>query len=154
MRTIILASILLVGCGRDDGNQSGSVLIVAAEGGTVQIADNETRLVIPPAALPSDMEISVSFAQVDEFAPLPNGRERALVFEPAGTVLSRSASLVFDPGPPALTGSEAVSLRQYVDGGWYPPELSSAEVGSGGLVAASIDYLVPTAIVVLEPDAS
>ena len=33
-------------------------------------------------------------------------------------------------------------------------EASSAEIGSGGLVAASLDLLAPTAIVVLEPDAS
>jgi hypothetical protein len=128
------------------------VLVTAAEGGTVEVSGSETRLVIPPAALTADTEISVSFGRLDDFAPLDNARDRVLVMAPEGTVLSRSASLTFDPGEPALGGFEYVTIRQYVDGGWYPPEQSSAEIGSGGLVAASIDLLAPTALVVLEAD--
>jgi len=145
-----LSSVLtlaLAACG-SSGGESATALITASEGGALQIDGTETRVDIPADALAEDTEITISMGHLADFGTAADARDDVLVFSPDGIVLSKPASVTLSPGDPAIEAGQLVSILQYVDGGWYPPEVSSAEVGSGGVVHAAVTLLAPIAIVV------
>jgi len=145
---IALAVAACGGAGGDD--DSATVLITAAEGGSIEIDGTDTRVVIPADALGEDTEITISMGHLADYGAADDARDGVLVFSPDGIVLSRPAEITLNPGDPAVDGTELVSILQFVDGGWYPPEVSSAAIGSGGLVGASVSVLAPVAVVIKE----
>lgn len=143
--TLALVMTLAAGCG-DSGEPSGdAVLITAAQGGTVSMNGDETAISIPANALAADTEIAISYGSLADYGALDNGLSRVLVLEPAGTALEIPASVLVDPGV-TIGADQTVSVRQWMDGGWYGTQ--SAEVVSGGLVSTTVSYLAPLAIVV------
>ncbi|MFH2008990.1 MAG: SpaA isopeptide-forming pilin-related protein [bacterium] len=138
-----------VACGDDGNSNPSSALIVASQGGTVSIDGDETAISIPAGALSQDTEIGLSYATLSDYGTLEHAHSRVLVMEPAGTQLSTPATVVFDPGAPAVSASQVVTVYQYVDGGWYGAQ--SGQVVSGGLISVTVDYLAPLAVVALDP---
>jgi hypothetical protein len=137
-------------CG-GSGDDESSDLITVDEGGSIEIEGTDTRIDIPANALGEDTEITISLAELGDFAALDNARNSVLVIAPDGLVLSAPATITLDPGEPAVTGDQLLSIRQFrsgVDGGWVSPEVSAAELHSGGLVSASIIQFAPIALVV------
>src|SRR5687767_3963998 len=102
---------IFVGACGGDGAGSASMVVTAAEGGTVQVSGEETRLEIPPGALAEDTEIVLSIASLSDYPALEHGRDRVLVIEPDGLVLSAPAELLFDPGAPDIASDDLVSIR-------------------------------------------
>lgn len=154
--TVILSGIaavaigLVAGCGDDDGgNGTNGVLITAAQGGTVSMETDETSINIPPNALSEDTMISIEYGSLSEYGSLENARERVLEIAPEGLVLGSPASVLIDPGQPAISGGQIVTVVQFIDGGWSAEK--PATVVSGGLVSASISVLAPLAVVVTTP---
>ncbi len=140
-------------CG-GSGDDESSGMITVDEGGSIEIEGTDTSIDIPANALGEDTEITISLAELGDFAALESGRNAVLVIAPDGLVLSAPATITIDPGAPAVTGDQLLSIRQFrsgVDGGWVSPELSTAELHSGGLVTASIIQFAPTALVVKDP---
>jgi hypothetical protein len=143
----------LVAC--DDGKeqpQGTTVMILAATGGTVAMKGDETSLSIPANALAADTEVTLSYGELSDYGALTDARSRVVVLEPAGTLLSSPASLLIDPGAPAIGAEQIVTVYQWVDGvdgGWSSPR--AAEVVSLGLVSTTVNRLAPLAIVVEDP---
>ncbi len=147
----LLALALVVGVSgltacKDNGEPSGNtVLITASQGGTVSMDGDETTLSIPANALAADTEIAVSYGSLADYGALENGLTRVLVLEPGGTALEVPATLLLDPGT-TIGADKVVSVRQWMDGGWYGTQ--QAQVVSGGLVSTTVSYLAPLAVVV------
>lgn len=138
----------MAACGGGSGDDSATSLITASEGGSIEIPGTDTRVDFPADALAEDTEITILLGGLADYGAADDARERVLVFSPDGIALNQPASLKLDPGGAAIEATEQVSILQFVDGGWYPPEVASAEVGSGGLVTASVAVLAPVAVVV------
>ena len=150
---LMTAFVFTTACG-GSGDDETSDLITVDEGGSIEIEGTETRIDIPANALAEDTEITISLAELSDFAALDDARNTVLVIAPDGLVLSAPATLTLDPGEPAVTGDQLLSIRQFrsgVDGGWVSPEVSAAQLHSGGLVTASIIQFAPTALVVKDP---
>jgi len=143
--TLTLAVAGLPACG-DNGDPSGNaVLIIAAQGGSVTMDGDETGISIPANALAADTEISISYGSLSDYGALTDGLPRVLVMEPAGTTLQTPATVLVDPGS-VIGADKVVSVRQWMDGGWYGTQ--EATVVSGGLVSTTVTFLAPMAIVV------
>ncbi len=142
---VVLAVAGVAACG-DDGEPNGSdVLVIAAQGGTVSMDGDETGISIPANALAADTEIGISYGSLADYGALENGLSRVLVMEPAGTTLQTPATVLMDPGT-VIGADKVVSVRQWMDGGWYGTQ--EASVVSGGLVSTTVSFLAPLAVVV------
>lgn len=148
MRSLIgsLLVISLGACsgGDDDGGQSTASLITAAEGGTLALENSETRVVFPAGAVAEDTEMTLALGALSDFAAREHALADVLVFQPE-MVLSSPAELQLDL--PEIEADRVVYIEQFVDGAWVRPEVSAVEVGSGGVGAASVIRLAPTAII-------
>lgn len=143
--TLVFAVAGLAACS-DNGEPNGNgVLIIAAQGGTVSMDGDETGISIPANALTADTEIAISYGSLSDYGALENGLSRVLIMEPAGTSLATPATVLMDPGI-VIGADKVVSVRQWMDGGWYGTQ--EASVVSGGLVSTTVSYLAPLAIVV------
>ncbi len=158
-RAISLASLitsfgLASGCGGGGDDDSSSMLISADDGGSVQIDGTEVSIEIPANALSEDTEVTLSLARLSDFGPLDDARDKVLVIAPDGLQLFAPATVMLDPGDPAINTDQLLSIKQFtggVDGGWVSPEVSTAELHSGGLVTATIIQFAPVALVVKDP---
>jgi len=155
LATLITSLAFAAACGGGGGDDdSNTALITADDGGSIQIEGTEVRIDIPANALSEDTEVTLSVAALDDFGPLDDARDAVLVIAPDGLQLSSPATVTLDPGEPAITGDQLLSIRQFtggVDGGWVSPEVSSAALHSGGMVSASIIQFAPVALVVKDP---
>lgn len=70
------------------GSESGSLLISAAEGGTISSSDSLFTLTIPPGALAEDTEISVSRVAKDDPDRNESSDIAGYILQPSGTVFS------------------------------------------------------------------
>lgn len=133
--TLVLAVAGLPACS-DNGEPNGNaVLIIAAQGGSVAMDGDETGISIPANALTTDTEISISYGSLSDFGVLDNGLPRVLVMEPAGTTLQTPATVLLDPGS-VIGTDKVVSVRQWMDGGWYGTQEATVVSGYGLLPGA------------------
>lgn len=145
--TLPLALALGLGaCGSDSEKESAASLISASEGGTISLSDS-TRITFPAGAVAEDVEMTMSVADVSDFAALEDARTGVLQFDPE-MALENSAEIQWDLSD--VDSSSSVHIMQFVDGQWLRPEVSSVEIGSGGVALASVHQLSPTALVVTE----
>lgn len=140
----------LAACG-GGGGSSVTTHILADQGGTVALDGDETSLEIPANALAADTDISLSIGSLADYAALEGGRDRVAIIDPAGTTLAIDATITLDPGSPAVTAEHIISIAQFTDGVWIVRNEAAPELHSGGLVTASIDVLLPTAVIVRDP---
>lgn len=133
-------------CGSDSGGQSTASLISASEGGTISLSDS-TKITFPAGAVAEDVEMTMSIAAVSDFAALEDARKDVLQFDPE-MVLASSAQIELDLSD--VDSTSTVHLMQFIDGLWLRPEVSTVEIGSGGIAFASVIQLAPTALVVTE----
>jgi hypothetical protein len=144
-----LAALALAACSDGGGGGTGTALISATAGGSVEIEGTSTRLTIPPEALEIDTEVTVQLDGLDAYGELDDGVDDVLVIEPT-LILGRPAELLFDVGD-AVDADMALSIRQWSDQAWIQPEISSARIVSGGLVATTLTQLAPPADVAVPP---
>jgi len=146
--TAIALASLLAACG-SDGEDTVSTMISATEGGTVEVEGTETRLAIPADSLGEDTEVTVAMASIADYEELEGAIDLVIDLSPP-TALSASAALTIDTSDMQISTDAYLSVRQYVDGQWLQPELSSAELSSGGVIITKVSLLAPTAVVAAE----
>jgi len=147
IRALLSASllVLLVACGGTDDEGSG--LVTVDEGGTIEIGS--TTIVIPPNALTEDTEVVVSYASLDDYGVLENGRDRVLVFDPPMS-LTESATITIDPGNPRPDAQQQYgSVYQFSDGDWRGLDVSTI-IDADGNVQSGVSWLGPTAVVIVD----
>jgi hypothetical protein len=141
MKSLLVACLLLVGCG---DSRIASGVIVAAEGGTVE--NDAFTLDIAPGALAEDTTIELEVGDPADFPSMARDFE-VLVMEPAGTVLSTAAEVTIDAAFIDATEDEIVAISQLRDGTWVPIEHTET---SGGGATTFVTVLAPIAITVSE----
>jgi hypothetical protein len=143
-----LAPLAFAACAGSDA-ESSTTVISASDGGSVQIAGSETRLVIAAGALPVDTEISLEMAATVDFPALEDVVGNVASIEPT-LVLQIPATLLValgdDVGP-----STVLSARQLIEGEWFPAERPQVTIGSGGIASVTLDFLAPVAFVEATP---
>lgn len=141
----IATALLLGACGGGDdaGSPSGpraTETVTAATGGTVATRNNEVRLVIPPGALASNTNISVTPAQLTAVPTTDVVPNTAYTFGPSGTTFAQPVSVsiqvppgVIPDGVPPVT----VGLHRLSDGGgtWTRVPGSVYIPSTGGVTA-------------------
>lgn len=138
---VALCWVMAAACGGDD--PSGVELITVADGATIALSDG-TVIEIPANAVAADIEVTVSHAALTEFAPLAEGRDQVLVFEPY-VALSAPATVTIDVGEPAPSPSDYASVYQFGDGVWIGLDTSTV-IDADGRIHSAIPALGPTAV--------
>jgi hypothetical protein len=149
---ILVSAVLLVACGGGDDNTDQGVasIISSDEGGSLRIEGTETGVTFPEGAVQADTEIRLRIGSAAEFSANETALDDVMFFEPAMSLaVPASISMQLDEN---FDASQRVHLEQFVDGVWLRPELSSLEIGSGGVAYGQLQLLVPTAIVVEATD--
>ncbi|MBL4634230.1 MAG: hypothetical protein JKY56_10170 [Kofleriaceae bacterium] len=148
INTSIIGLVFLVACGGDDAGGISST-ISPTQGGSLQLEGTETGITFPEGAVETEVEVSLSLGSIADFAPRENALNDVLVFSPE-LLLTASASMTFEIGDSFDSSTQRAHIEQFVDGVWLRPEISSLEVGSGGVAFGSLQSLSPTAIVVTD----
>ena len=150
-RLVIASSLaLLAGC---SDSRAESVIIVAAEGGTVE-SPGTFAITIPPSSLAADTEIGLETASISAYPALEGANDQVVVLTPEGTTLELAATLTLDASLVGASVDQSVAVFQLrdVEGTrtWGPIESTFL---SNGSVTVSVTRFMPLAVVVTDAGA-
>lgn len=117
---LIAAMFLAVGCGGGESKkliEEKTVLISAADGGEIEVADGATKIKIPAGALKADKEISLKLYKTNGFDNKKALASNVVEFGPSGTVFEKPV-LVTINAEKSVEGKTISAAVMRNDGSW------------------------------------